>query len=102
MFYSVHSFIELGKFLLGIPGVDCFLSERLCQDPLEKFFGCQCQRGGTSENPTGAELCTNTQALRVVNTVCGNVVRGNCRGNVGESDKEKENEPLPKRCRKHK
>lgn len=29
-------------------------SERLCQDPTEKFFGCQRQRGYTNENLTVA------------------------------------------------
>ena len=35
----------------------------LCQDPLESFFGCQRERGGTSDNPNVAEFCSNTQAL---------------------------------------
>ena len=42
-----------------------FLSNNLCQDPLENFFGCQRQRGGTSDNPTLHEFYNNTQALRV-------------------------------------
>ena len=97
------SFVALVKFLFTIPGVTCFLSEKLCQDPLEKFFGCQRQRGGVNENPTVQEFCTNTQALRVVNSFCRNVSRGNCRGRQsGPMDMEKENMPLPKRRRKHK
>ena len=40
-----------------------FLSSKICQDPVEKFFGCQRQRGGTHDNPTVAEFCQNTQAL---------------------------------------
>ena len=28
-----------------------FLSGSISQDPLENFFGCQRQRGGTSDNP---------------------------------------------------
>ena len=55
----------LVKFMFTIPGVTCLLSENLCQDPLEKFFGCQRQRGGVNANPTAQEFCTNTQALRV-------------------------------------
>ena len=37
----VHSFVELTKYLLDQPGVFYFLSEKLCQDPLESFFGKQ-------------------------------------------------------------
>ncbi len=71
MLYSVVVF--------GIPGVSVLLSNRLCQDPLEKFFGQQRQRGRTHDNPNVAEFIKNTQALRVINTTCGGV-RGNCRG----------------------
>ena len=78
--FTVSSFVDLLKYVFTIPGVTVFLSERLCQDPLEKFFGCQRQRGGTNENPTVQEFCRNTQALRVVNSVCGNIKKGNCRG----------------------
>ena len=95
---TVKSFVALVKFMFTVPGVTCLLSEKLCQDPLEKFFGCQRQRGGVNENPTAQEFCTNTQALRVVNSFCQNVSWGNCRGRkVGEIDMEKENMPLPKR-----
>lgn len=99
---TVRSFLELVPFLFTIPGVTCFLSERLSQDPLEKFFGCQRQRGGTSENPSVIEFCKNMQALRVINTACVNVSRGNCRRNAEEVNLEKENQPLPKRHRKRK
>ena len=78
---SVRSFIEITKLAFTVPGVKAFLSERFSQDPLEKFFGCQRQRGGTSENPNVSEFCKNTQALRVINSVCGDVSQGNCRGN---------------------
>ena len=74
------SFIELVKYVFTIPGVTSLLSEKLCQDPLKKFFGCQRQRGGTSDNPTVSEFCKNTQALRVVNSLCSHVSKGNCRG----------------------
>ena len=47
-----------------IPGVTAFLSEKLCQDPLEKFFGCQRQRGGVNDNPTVHQFCLNTQTLQ--------------------------------------
>ena len=77
-----------------------FLSNRLTQDPLEKFFGQQRQRGGANENPNVPDFLKNTQAFRVINTTCAGI-RGNCRG----SDKKKrtklvddlENKPIPKR-----
>jgi len=62
--------VELVEFLFTIPGVKEFLSEKLCQDPLEKFFGCQRQRGRVNENPTATQFLKNTQALRVVNSFC--------------------------------
>ena len=37
--FTVKSFVELGQFLLSVPGVSCFLSERLCQDPLKSSSG---------------------------------------------------------------
>ena len=81
VFSIVKSFIELLRYILRIPGVKFFLSERLSQDPLENFFGCQRQRCRTNENPNLHKLCKNTQALRVINSVCGTVSKGNCRGN---------------------
>ena len=95
--FTVKSFVELVRYLLSIPGVTSFLSEKLSQDPLEKYFGCQRQRGGTNENPTVQQFCKNSQALRVVNSVCGHIPRGNCRGRKESIDWEQENRPLPKR-----
>ena len=81
-----------------------FLSNHICQDPLENFFGQQRQRGGTSDNPNILEYYHNTQTLRVVNSFCRGSVKGNCRGS---HSREKENEvslstPLPRRTRKKK
>lgn len=67
---SVHLFVELVEYLLSVEGVDIFLSERLCQDPLKKFLGCQRQRGGVHDNPSVQEFYNNTQALRVIGNVC--------------------------------
>ena len=54
---TVKSLLELIPYIFSIPGVKVFLSERLCQDPLNYiFFGCQKQRGGTHENPTVQEI----------------------------------------------
>eukprot|EP00731_Ephydatia_muelleri_P018397 Em0011g437a len=38
------SFLELVPYLFSLPDVQSFLSQRLCQDPLECFFGLQRQR----------------------------------------------------------
>ena len=76
-----------------------FLSGNLCQDPLENFFGCQRQRGGTSDNASAKEYYQNTQALRVINSFCRAPVKGNCRGGdciVPETDCA----PLQKRPRR--
>jgi len=78
--FAVKSFVELVRFIFKIPGVKFFLSERISQDPLENFFGCQRQRGRTGENPNVQQFCKNTQALRVINSVCGTVAKGNCCG----------------------
>ena len=97
------SFIELVRYVFTLPDVTSFLSQRICQDALENFFGCQRQRGGVHDNPNVQEFTKNTQALRVINSFCKGPVRGNCRGNRSTSshsaDKENIHEPLPKRRR---
>ena len=98
---AVKSFLELIEYIFKIPKVKFFLSERMSQDPLENFFGCQRQRVQTSENPTVQEFCKNTQALRVINSVCGSVSKGN-RGRKQPIDLKKENKPLSKRRRHRK
>jgi len=82
----VKSFVEIVEYLL----VTIFLSGWLSQDSLEKFFGCQRQRGKSNENPNAHDFCKNTQALRVINTVCKDVPRGNCRGSKHSIDWEAE------------
>ena len=67
---SGKSFVELVQYVFTIPGVKSFLSQRLCQDPLENFFGCQRQCGGVHDNPNVQKFTKNTQALRVINLFC--------------------------------
>ncbi|XP_065894011.1 uncharacterized protein [Dysidea avara] len=101
---TVHSFIEFLQYIFKIPGVTLFLSNRLSQDPIEKFFGQQRQRGSSNDNPIASQFQKNTQTIRVVNTTCSNI-RGNCRGTNKASTllgqqmwiAGKENKPLPKR-----
>ncbi len=62
----VKSFTQLVHYLFKVPGVKSFLSEWVSQDPLEKFFGRQRQRGGVNENPTVAQFL---KALRVLTSI---------------------------------
>ena len=91
--------MELVNYLFTLPDVSLFLSNRLCQDPLEKFFGKQRQCGRVNENPSAMEFMRNIQALHVINTTCANV-SGNCRGAKGKLTEEIDNVPIANR-RKH-
>ena len=91
--FAVHSFVDLAKYLLSLPDVTVFLSNRLCQDPLENFLGQQRQRGHAHEYPTAQEFFKNTQALRVIHVMCSNV-RGNCRASTSTSE-DLSSQPLP-------
>lgn len=86
--------------MFTIPGVKCFMSNKICQDPLENFFGQQRQRGRVNENPNVPEFIKNTQALRVAN-FSRSAVRGNCRGATKKDPIDVENTPLEKRTYKH-
>ena len=77
------SFIELVEYLFSQPVKGNklgFLSQNICQDPLENYIGCQRQRGATTDNPSVHEYCQNTEALRVIDSFCRNPIRGNCKG----------------------
>ena len=96
---TANSFIGLVEYIFTLPDVKMFLSQRICQDPLENFFGCQRQHGGTHDNPNVQEFQKNMQALRVINSFAKGPAKGNCRGFSGdyaEIDMQKENKPLPK------
>lgn len=79
--HAVRSLIDLHQYLFQQKGVEYILTARINQDPLEKFFGLQRQKGGASDNPNVDQFYKNTQALRVINTVSGNI-RGNVRGTI--------------------
>ena len=55
--------------IFSFKGVSSFLSEKLSQDALEKFFGIQRQKGRSNENPTVAQFIKNTQGSRVTNSI---------------------------------
>eukprot|EP00731_Ephydatia_muelleri_P006390 Em0003g638a len=94
---TIYSFVELVQYLFTLDGVESFLSQKISQDPLEKFFGCQRQRGATSDNPNVSEFRKNLQTIRIVDTMCRSSVRGNCRGVKDDPIDIKENTPLLKR-----
>ena len=90
--------MELVQYLFTIPGVKSFLSERIQQDPLEKYFGRQRQRGRVNENPTVAQFLKNDQALRIINSINLDVVSGNTRGtNKRYLEHQQRSGPLNKR-----
>lgn len=104
----MKSFVELVRTIFETDGPKFFLSEHICQDPLEKFFGCQRQRGRVNENPNVQSFCKNTQTLRVIGSVVRGAVKdkGNCRGTNKKKKpiplEEKDNEALPKRKKRSK
>ena len=63
----------LVRYVFSLPEVKenqlALLSQHICQDPLENFFGCQRQRGGTSDNPSAQEYyiskCTGTPSCEL-------------------------------------
>lgn len=107
LFYSdnaiaaVHSFVEMGKYLLEQDGVKYLFSERLCQDPVEAFFGKQRGCGGRNDNPNVKQFLENTSTLRVQGSVALDPVRGNCRKRKKSNEATIDEAPLPKRKRKH-
>ena len=92
------AFVELVQYLFKIPGVGVFLNNRICQDPLENFFGRQRQQGRANGNPSSSEFLRNTQALRIISNTCG-TIRGNCRGGATIDANILDSSPLPKRPR---
>lgn len=99
----MSSFLELVPCIFSLPGVSSFLSGKLNQDPLEKFFGCIRQHGRVNDNPTVCEALKSVQTLRVVNAIRFGTITGNCRGtNAKKKSLEVEDcdEKLPKRKRR--
>ena len=94
--YTARSFVGIVKQIYSMDEVKnskdklAFLSVNLCQDPLENYFGCQRQRGGTSNHPNVHQYYQNSQALRVVNSLCRGPIRGNCRGRTSEASMDEE------------
>ncbi|XP_033103086.1 uncharacterized protein LOC117105890, partial [Anneissia japonica] len=62
---TVNSFVELTKNLLDLPGVECVLSAKFNQDPLEQYFSKQRGAGATNTNPTTLQFSHNVHSLYV-------------------------------------
>ena len=83
-YFSVNSFIALGRLLLNEDGVKFLLSEKLSQDPLEEYFSKQQAKGGADENPTLEMFNRNFLGLNVARDGLIRVVNGNTRGRQRE------------------
>ena len=90
---TVYSFVDLAKEILSEPGVRYFLSEKLCQDPLEEQFSKQRSAGGGNRNMTVKDYAS--QELRILTAGSQMVAsaKGNSRNRKRRSD---EDLPLPK------
>ena len=60
---TVRSTIEIVKYLLS-KGVPYVLTERLCQHPLENYFGRQRSMGHRKDNPTLRDSGYNDNTIR--------------------------------------
>ena len=75
----MYSLFFCGAGEVSVYGSWCYIfpiSRKLCQDPLEKFFGCQRQIGQTHEHPSVKEYGNNSDTLRVVQ-LCHYTTKGN-------------------------
>ena len=96
----VTAFCELVEFIFTkIPGVKYFLSEKLCQDPLESFFGHQRIRGGSNDNPTVASFVQGSVAIRCQRSMLLQPLNGNCTA-LDNPELVVDDTPLKKRPRK--
>ena len=89
---TVLSFKAVCKFLLQ-QGIPYILSERLCQDDLENYFGKQRAIGRRSDNPTVHDFGYNGNTVK--NQFSIRAIGGNVQG-PAEKCNEICNEPLPK------
>ena len=60
---TVNSMIELTKFLI-VHKVSYVLTERLCQDPLENYFGKQRSSGARKDNSSLYDFGYNDNTIR--------------------------------------
>ncbi|XP_065649371.1 uncharacterized protein LOC136078177 [Hydra vulgaris] len=74
---TCNSIVEVTRFLLA-EGMSYVLTNRFCQDPLEKYFSAQRQIGRHSDNPDAKQFGYNSNAIRIQRSVSLNT--GNTRG----------------------
>ena len=97
-----NSFVEMTKYLLSLPELKgkYLLSEHLCQDPLEHYFGQQRAHGGWCQNPTAQACISAAQSLRVQGSLSMVPVQGNSRRKRRVLEQQKtekiDDTPLPK------
>ena len=80
---TVHSFKEVCRLLLE-HGVQYILSERICQDDLENYFGRQRAIGSRRDNPSVKDVGYNDNTIKSqysVRPIAGNV-RGGEKWNI--------------------
>ena len=90
---TCYSLIECVTFLLQ-SGVNYVLSENICQDDLENYFGKQRAIGCRRDNETVRDVCYNDNTIKSqfsINQLGGNVYNHGDKWNVID------NTPLPKR-----
>ena len=73
----MYSFVDLVQEVLQEPGVEYFLSEKLCQDPLEEHFSKQHGAGGANRNMGVADYAS--QELKIL--VAGSQMVASAKGN---------------------
>ncbi len=77
--FAVHSFVELGKHLLTLDGVDFLLSDKFNQDVLEEFFSLVRGAGGTNDAPTVQAVGQIHLNLLVAGSNAVSSSKGNCK-----------------------
>ena len=84
LYFSVNSFVALGRLLLNEDGVKFLLSEKLSQEPLEEYFSKQKAKVGAGENPAVETFNRNFLGLNVAGDELVRVVNANTRGHQTE------------------
>ena len=78
--FLVKSIVELTKELLAIDGVDCILTEKFSQDPLEEYFSKHRRRQGCASQINYETFGHSTLALNVMDSSLITDLTGNTRG----------------------
>jgi hypothetical protein len=88
---TLRSFPELCKYLLN-HGVEFVLSNRFCQDPLEKHFGRHRGLGRRSDNPTLLAFGYNENKLCLQRSLSIAITP---RGNISKRRQDEPEDPVP-------